>query len=425
MLTDTAIKKLKPVGKDYQKADGEGLVLVVRAAGEKSWRYEFRLNGKKQKYTYGNYPEFSLDDARSINRVARKLVEQGRHPSTMLDDPVTKKQIIDGASFKELEASLAERQQQAALASIPTFGQLAELYWQEVERTWKNPEKQFSLARRHLLPKLGHIRINEIDVAMVRELIYDIRERIGTPTAHVARDWANRIFDYGVEHNLCASNPASLVRAKRVGDKVKRKRWLKSSEIRRYLTDAYRLNSYRGHKLGLHLLMITGVRIGELVGAKWNEIDLEQAEWLIRSDRMKAENDHYVPLPAQAVSMFQELKQLSADDEFVFPSDRTSTGHIQKETLRYFHQQVCASANIADYLPHDHRHTISTHLRERGFNPEIVETTLAHKLPGVAGVYSHAQYREQRRAMLQDWADYLDSLVTEQVVVQANFRQAV
>ncbi|MDD1621957.1 MAG: hypothetical protein LUQ11_10795, partial [Methylococcaceae bacterium] len=65
------------------------------------------------------------------------------------------------------------------------------------------------------------------------------------------------------------------------------------------------------------------------------------------------------------------------------------------------------------------------HLRERGFNPEIVETTLAHKLPGVAGVYSHAQYREQRRAMLQDWADYLDSLVTEQVVIQANFRQAV
>lgn len=302
---------------------------------------------------------------------------------------------------------------------------MAEIYWQEVERTWKNPEKQYTLARRHLIPKLAQLLVNEIDVAVVRELIYDIRERVGTPTAHLARDWTNRIFDYGVEHNYCQTNPAKLVRSIRIGKKVTRDRWLKSPEIRRYLTEVYRLNSYRGHKLGLHLLLMTGVRIGELVGAKWSEIDLEKAEWLIRSDRMKAGNDHYVPLPRQAIMMFQELKRLGDDSDFVFPSSRTSSGHIQKETLRYCHQQSCESAEITDYLPHDHRHTISTLLRERGFNPEIVETTLAHKLPGVAGIYSHAQYREQRRVMLQDWADFLDLLVTEQVVIQANFRKAV
>lgn len=114
MLTDTEIKKLKATGKDYQKADGDGLTLVVRAKGEKLWRYEFRLDGKKQKYSFGNYPEIGLKDAREIHNIARKLVELGKHPSTLLDDPDAKKKIIDGAGMNELEAFMLERRQQAA-----------------------------------------------------------------------------------------------------------------------------------------------------------------------------------------------------------------------------------------------------------------------------------------------------------------------
>lgn len=425
MLSDTEIKKLQPTGKEYQKSDGDGLSLIVRTKGEKLWRFEFRLDGKKQKYSYGNYPEIGLKDARDIHNIARKLVELGKHPSTLLDVADVKKMILEGYGLKELEAFVSQRQQQAESTKTLTFGELAEIYWQEVERTWKNPEKQFSLARRHLIPKLAAKPVNQIDVADVRELIYDIRERIGTPTAHSARDWANRIFDYGVEHDYCRANPAKLVRSIRVGKKVKRDRWLKSPEIRRYLTETYRLNSSRSHKLGLHLLLITGVRIGNLVGAKWSEIDLEKGEWLIDGAAMKSEHDHYVPLPHQAIAMFTELLKYSTGTDYVFSSSRTSTGHILKETLRYSHQQACESAVIDDYLPHDHRHTLSTHLRERGHNPEAVEAILAHKLPGVAGVYSHAQYREQRRTMLQDWADFLDSLITEQVVIQANFGKAL
>ncbi|MGR8929256.1 MAG: tyrosine-type recombinase/integrase [Gammaproteobacteria bacterium] len=425
MLSDTEIKKLRPTGKEYQKSDGDSLSLVVRTKGEKLWRYEFRLDGKKYKYSYGNYPELGLKDAREIHSIARKLVELGKLPSTLLDGPDAKKMILEGVGLKELEAVTAQRLQQVESAKILTFGELAEIYWKEVERTWKNPDKQFSLARRHLIPKLSDNPLNKIDVAVVRELIYDIRERIGTPTAHIARDWANRIFDYGVEHDYCQSNPAKLVRSIRIGKKVKRDRWLKSQELRTYLTEIYRLNTARSHKLGLHLLMITGVRIGEMVGAKWSEIDLDKGDWLILGDRMKTAFDHYVPLPHQAVTMFKELQRYANDSDFVFWSSRTSTGYILKETLRYSHQQACESACIEDYLPHDHRHTISTHLRERGHNPEAVEAILAHKLPGVAGTYSHAQYREQRRTMLQDWADLLDSLVTEQVVIQANFGKVV
>ena len=103
-LTDTEIRKYKATGKEYQKADSRGLVLVVRAAGGKFWRYEYRLDGKKFRYGLGNYPEISLSDARKIHTIARQLVEFGKHPSTLLDNPGAKQAIIDGDSVKEIES---------------------------------------------------------------------------------------------------------------------------------------------------------------------------------------------------------------------------------------------------------------------------------------------------------------------------------
>jgi hypothetical protein len=106
MLTDTEIKKLKATGKDYQKADSKGLVLIIRGAGAKLWRYEYRLDGKKFKVSYGNYPEISLSDARKIHTIARQLVEFGKHPATLLDKPEAKQMAIDGYGIKDIEVQV-------------------------------------------------------------------------------------------------------------------------------------------------------------------------------------------------------------------------------------------------------------------------------------------------------------------------------
>ncbi|MGZ8191458.1 MAG: Arm DNA-binding domain-containing protein, partial [Methylococcaceae bacterium] len=154
-LTDTEIKRLKATGKDYQKADSRGLVLVIREAGGKFWRYEFRLGGKKFKYGLGNYPEISLENARKIHTVARQLVEFGKHPSTLLDNPGAKQMVIDGCSIKEIKSKAAATKEAEAIQALITFGNAANKYKTEwVDRKWKNPDTGWSPVRLHLLPKL-------------------------------------------------------------------------------------------------------------------------------------------------------------------------------------------------------------------------------------------------------------------------------
>ena len=142
MLTDTEIKKLKATGKEYQRADGKGLVIVIRAKGEKFWRYEYRIDNKKLKFGYGNYPQISLSDARKIHEVARQLVAFNKHPASLLDSPNAIQMIIDGCSIKEIEAQAVVIEEAEAIKALATFGDAAEKYKTEwVNVKWKDPER--------------------------------------------------------------------------------------------------------------------------------------------------------------------------------------------------------------------------------------------------------------------------------------------
>ena len=145
---------------------------------------------------------------------------------------------------------------------------------------------------------------------MLRELIYDLREKKGVAIALLSHGWADRIFSYAVEHDYCKHNPAALIKAARVGNRHKRTRWLTTPEIKRYLTGLYQSNCYRGYKLALHLLLMLALRKSELCGAAWSEIDFEKGEMLIPAGRMKTKKDHLVMLPTQAIEMLQELQRL-------------------------------------------------------------------------------------------------------------------
>ncbi len=425
-LTDTEIKKLKATGKDYQKADSRGLVLVIREAGGKFWRYEFRLGGKKFKYGFGNYPQISLSDARKIHEVARQLVAFNKHPSTLLDSPNAIQMIIDGCSIKEIENQAATIKETELIQALITFGEVAEKYKTEwVDMKWKDPERGWSPVRLHLLPKLADLPLELIDVTLFRELIYDIREHKGVATALSAHAWGERIFSFAVEHDYCKNNPAALIKAARVGNRNKRTRWLTTPEIKRYLTGLYQSNGYRGYKLALHLLLMLALRKNELCGASWGEIDLEKGEMLIPAGRMKTKKDHLVMLPTQAVEMLQELQRLSGGSPWVLPMSTDPNRAMNGNNISATHAAALTYGDIIDYNIHDHRHTASTHLREQGHSPEVVETALSHAIPGMAGTYSHATYKIQRLEMLQSWANFLDTVMTERTVIQATFRKAV
>ncbi len=425
-LTDTEIKKLKAIGKDYQKADSRGLVLVIREAGGKFWRYEFRLEGKKFKYGFGNYPQISLSDARKIHEVARQLVAFNKHPASLLDSPNAIQMIIDGCSIKEIEAQAVVIEEAEAIKALATFGDAAEKYKTEwVNVKWKDPERGWSPVRLHLLPKLADLPLEQIDVTLVRELIYDIREHKGVATALSSHAWAERIFSFAIEHDYCKNNPAGLIKAARVGNRNKRTRWLTSPEIKRYLTGVYQSNGYKGYKLALHLLLMLALRKNELCGASWSEIDFEKGEMLIPAGRMKTKKDHLVMLPTQAIEMLQELQRLCGGSPWVLPMSTDPSRAMNGNNISATHAAALTYGDIVDYNIHDHRHTASTHLREQGHSPEVVETALSHAIGGMAGTYSHAQYKTQRLEMLQSWADFLDTVMTEKTVIQATFRKAI
>ena len=426
MLTDIEIKKLKATGKDYQRADSRGLVLVIREAGGKFWRYEFRINGKKFKYGLGNYPEISLSDARKIHTIARQLIEFGKHPSTLLDNPGAKQMVIDGYSIKEIESKAVATKEAEAMQALMTFGDAADKYKTEwVDMKWKDPDKGWSPVKLHLLPKLKDSPLEAIDVTLLRELIYNIREKKGVAIALLSHGWADRIFSYAVEHDYCKHNPAALIKAARVGNRNKRTRWLTTPEIKRYLTGLYQSNCYRGYKLALNLLLMLALRKSELCGAAWSEIDLEKGEMLIPAGRMKTKKDHLVMLPTQAIEMLQELQRLGGGSPWVMPMPTNPDKAMHSNNLDGAHNAALSAGGIIDYNIHDHRHTASTHLREQGHSPEVVETALSHAIPSMAGTYSHAQYKTQRLEMLQSWANFLDKIMTERTVIQATFRKAV
>jgi integrase len=161
------------------------------------------------------------------------------------------------------------------------------------------------------------------------------------------------------------------------------------------------------------------------VRASWVEIDLEKGEMLIPAGRMKTKKDHLVMLPTQAIEMLQELQRLSGGSPWVLPMATDPNRAMNGNNISATHAAALTYGDIIDYNIHDHSHTASTHLREQGHSPEVVETALSHAIPGMAGTYSHATYKTQRLEMLQSWANFLDKVMTERTVIQATLRKTI
>lgn len=403
-LSDTTCNTAKATGKEYQKADGGGLSLVIRREGTKVWRYEYRVNGKKEKLLLGSYPAMSLKEARAAHQEKKQLVDRGISPL---------------AADRDAQQAVVEKENRV------TFGQAAERYKAEwIDSKWKDPEKAWGPVKLHLLPALADRPLEEITVADIRDLLFEKRERNGEQAALYVRGAAKRIFAYAVFKEWCATNPALLVESQYIGSRGKRTRYLSTAEMKRYLILVYQSSGYRGYKLGLHLLLMLGLRLHELAHGNWREIDLDKGEFRIPADRMKGGEDHIVLLPAQAIEMLQELRTLGCGSEWLFPMKSDPSRPMHGNNIGGLHRAVCMSGEVDDYHVHDHRHTLSTHLHEMGWPPDVIEATLAHKLGGMRGVYNNAEYRQQRQKMLQAWADHLDSLVHGASIIRANFRKS-
>lgn len=402
-MTDVKIRNLKPKAKAFQVADGNGLVLEVRPNGQKAWLYRYRLYGRQEKLSIGSYPDLSLAEARSRHVDARKMVLANKSPAQTkqaekrrLSDDL---QIVRGLAKAYLEDHVAK------LASA------------KLARAW---------IEKHILPTIGSKFIHEVTPADCIAVVERIKRRGAPAVARKVLEQLRGLFGYAVDRHLLTLNPAAQVRAaKIIGVKQSRDRYLKTAEIKRFLKALDAFPTSQSNRIAFKLILLTLCRKGELVQARWEHIDLKRGEWRIPSANAKNRNEHIVYLSHQARALFRELQTLAGESPWVLPG-RDLRHHISLTTLNqvtYVLRRLGEKwAWLDDIHIHDLRRTASTHLHEAGFVSDVIEKSMNHVIRGVRGVYNRAEYADQRRAMLQQWADMLDAWVTGAEVVPMRAR---
>jgi integrase len=312
------------------------------------------------------------------------------------------------------------KQKRAGLSTNPTVGEFGERYYKEqVIRRWKDPKTVRRYLDNEIFPTLGEKALKAVTALDVQGLVYRKRDNGRVAAAIQLRMVLKQIFDYAIETRLLTINPASMVATRYIGKARKRSRVLTPSEIRLYLRTIYQSNIRRQFKLALHIILLTLSRKSELLLARWEHVNFETGEWLIPEGDAKTAKPHIVYLSTQVAAMFRELKALAGDSDLVLPGRGSLTRPFAANALNKALEGL--TFDMDPLTIHDLRRTGATLLTEHGFNRDVIEKSLSHEAEGIRAVYIVAEFAEQRKKMLQWWADYVDGLVNESKVIVGNF----
>lgn len=393
-LTNGAIQNAKAGNTPYRLKDRGGLYLEVRVSAAKYWRYRYKIKGKENVFTIGRFcpsdPDnhVSVDAARLAHAQARALVKMHIHPTQHRD--------------------ALKREQK------PTFRCVAEEWLlKKEEKCTKEYTRQIHIVLiRDVFPFIGARPVDEISARQILDVLKLVEERGANSYAPNIRQWIGSIYRYAIATLRAQQDPTSALRGALTRRPVKHSRALSAGEFGEFLTE---LGCYRGDPttvLALKMMVLTFVRTSELLGARWEEFNLETAEWRIPANRMKMREPHIVPLSRQALLIMQRLWALNHHQEFIFPNTRTPNTPLSGGTLNQALVRMgFAGKNSIGFTAHGFRSTACTMLNEAGFRPDIIELQLAHKeRNSTRASYNRAVYLTERREMMQIWADIVDQL---------------
>lgn len=390
--TDLHFRTAKPKEKPYKISAGNGLFLFVTKAGSKLWRLKYRFNNKEYLLSLGQYPLVSFVDAQLESANARKLLGKGIDPRTVKPvqestGPLTFRCVAE--KWFEGKSSLAVKKWS------PNTAEKVRLYLEK-----------------DIYPAIGAKLISEVTRQELIELNESVEKRGAFDIAKKIRQWLGAVFDIAYDNGYISSNPALNLKASLRAHGVEREHhpFVRFIELPALLKAVGNADSNILYKLAIKLLMLTAARPSELRLSTWDEFNLPMATWHISSTRMKMRRDHIVPLPKQAVSILYQIKETTGDQEFVFLG-RSGDKPFSENTMNL----VLKKAGYAGrHTGHGFRHLLSTELNERGYNRDWIELQLAHGDENtIRATYNHAGYLEQRRVMMQEWADSIDELVAK------------
>lgn len=397
---DTVYRAAKPRDKEFFINDGGGLYLVVGKNGTKIWKFIFTFEGNRKKISFGAYPDTTLENARRKAEEARNNIASGIDPSD----------IRKQAKAEVSQAAENQSRINAGLPIINSFEHIARQWIESAAHTVRDVTNQKKIRRLELyvFPEIGQKPIGEVKSPDIFSIIRPLIIKKQLETAHRVRADISSAFAYAIAHGFTDYDPAQAVGAQIPAQKVKHNAAITEPKEVGQLLRA--IAHYQGTfvvQCALKLSPYLFQRPGEIRQMEWKDVDLVTKEW--RYFVTKTETQHIVPLSIQAIEILESIKPLTCIGQYVFPSSRGDGRPMSDGTIRTALKTLGYESDVMS--AHGFRTTASTLLNEQGWSPDAIERQLCHMPKDqVRAAYNRAQYLDERRRMMQAWADYLDSL---------------
>jgi len=390
LLTDAAIRSIRPAIKPFKLADGRGLYLLVQPKGGKLWRMDYRFHGKRKTLALGVYPEVSLKEARARCSDARSL----------------RNRDIDPGAFRKSQKAAKQGRSANGFALVARE-------WFDLWKTDKaagHSQKVIARLENDVFPWLGGVPVADITSTMTLAVLRRIEARGCVDIAHRTRSNISQVMRYAIATGRAERDPcpdlrnalkprqgghfAAIVDPAAVGELLRR-------------TEDY--GGSRPVRAAMKLAPMLFARPGELRMMKWTELNLEKGEWRYFVTKVKTE--HLVPLAHQAVGILRTLHSVTGKGEYVFPSARRNDRPMHSNALNRALRALGYDTRT-EITGHGYRAMARTLLAEElAQSPEWIEHQLSHRVPDVLGAaYNRTRFLKERRKMMQIWADYLERL---------------
>ncbi len=387
-LTNTEVKQSKPKDKEYSLYDGDGLALRIKPNGTKTWIFNYSrpYTKKRANLSFGPYPDISLATARK-----RRLESRGDLAQDI--DPKEKRDRIS-----DDEKTAAENTLEKVAAD-----------WLEIKRETVSQDHAGDIWRSlelHIFPSLGKVPLHKLTAPQTIRILKPVEAKGSLEMVKRLTQRLNEVMDFAINSGTIETNPLSGIKKVFLPPKKNHLPSLKPDQLPELMKSIADASIKITTRCLIEWQLHTMVRPSEAAGTRWEEIDLEAEVWNIPADRMKKKKPHTVPLSPQVIALLEVIRPISGHLEHVFPADRNPRNHTHPETANMAIKRMGYEGKL---VAHGLRSIASTTLNEQGFDPDLVETALAHVDKNeTRSAYNHAEYLQRRAVMMRWWSEHIE-----------------
>lgn len=384
-LTHTEVQKAKALDKDLTLHDGDGLFLLVKTTGKKIWRFRYQVpnTSKRTMISLGAYPALSLADAREIRAEKLAMLVRGIDPQTRADEEAEKLQIAQESIFVNVARKWFELKQSHVSAD-------------HAKDIWRSIEKD-------ILPSIENVSVQELKARTLIQVLEPIKARGALETVRRLVQRINEIMIHAVNVGLIDANPASGIGNAFERPKKQHMPTIRPEELPKLMRTISMSNLSIPTRCLLEWQLLTLIRPAEASATAWAEIDIENKQWCIPAERMKAKREHIVPLSEQALELLEIMRPISGNCQYVFPSRNDPRKPMNSQTANAALKRIGYGGKL---VAHGLRSLASTAMNEENFNSDVIEAALAHTDRNeVRKAYNRSTYLVQRKDLMNWWGN--------------------